>query len=179
LSRMITDVSTIGFKETKCILVESEDHLYATDDFILTHNTMEEKLAPWFQAVMDNFEVLFTMSNGDKWRANFEAVRKKDRIQMEAITYIRGRSIPNAVILIDEAQNLSKDDIKTILTRAGENTKIILTGDLDQIDNSSLDAMNNGLAYVIEKFKDSELAGHITFTKGERSVLATEAAKIL
>ena len=141
--------------------------------------TMEEKLAPWFQAVMDNFEVLFTMSNGDKWRANFEAVRKKDRIQMEAITYIRGRSIPNAVILIDEAQNLSKDDIKTILTRAGENTKIILTGDLDQIDNSSLDAMNNGLAYVIEKFKDSELAGHITFTKGERSVLATEAAKIL
>ncbi len=141
--------------------------------------TMEEKLAPWFQAIMDNFEVLFTMSNGDKWKANFEAVRKKDRIQMEAITYIRGRSIPNAVILIDEAQNLTKDEIKTILTRAGENTKIILTGDVEQIDNSSLDAMNNGLTYVIEKFKDSELAGHITFTKGERSALATHAAKVL
>lgn len=141
--------------------------------------TMEEKLAPWFQAIMDNFEVLFTMSNGDKWRANFEAVRKKDRIQMEAITYIRGRSIPNSIILIDEAQNLSKDDIKTILTRAGEGTKIILTGDVEQIDNRDLDAMNNGLTYVIEKFKDSPLAGHITFTKGERSALATEAAKIL
>lgn len=141
--------------------------------------TMEEKLAPWFQAIMDNFEVLFTMSNGDKWRANFDAVRKKDRIQMEAITYIRGRSIPNAVILIDEAQNLSKEEIKTILTRAGENTKIILTGDVEQIDNSALDAMNNGLTYVIERFKDSHLAGHITFTKGERSELATEAAKVL
>ncbi len=141
--------------------------------------TMEEKLAPWFQAIMDNFEVLFTMSNGDKWKANFEAVRKKDRIQMEAITYIRGRSIPNAVILIDEAQNLTKEEIKTILTRAGENTKIILTGDVEQIDNSTLDAMNNGLTYVIEKFKESPLAGHITFTQGERSALATEAAKVL
>ncbi len=141
--------------------------------------TMEEKLAPWFQAIMDNFEVLFTMSNGDKWKSNFEAVRKKDRIQMEAITYIRGRSIPNSVILIDEAQNLTKDEIKTILTRAGDNTKIILTGDVEQIDNSSLDALNNGLTYVIEKFKDSTLAGHITFVQGERSALATEAAKIL
>jgi PhoH-like ATPase len=98
---------------------------------------------------------------------------------MEAITYIRGRSIPNAIILIDEAQNLSKEEIKTILTRAGENTKVILTGDIEQIDNSSLDATSNGLTHVIEKFKNSDLAGHITFTVGERSRLASEAADIL
>lgn len=141
--------------------------------------TMEEKLAPWFQAVMDNFEVLFTSHSGDKWRTNFETARKKDKIQMEAITYIRGRSIPNAIILIDECQNLTKDEVKTILTRAGDNTKIILTGDLEQIDHANLDATNNGLAYVIEKFKDSELAGHITFVHGERSKLASHAASVL
>lgn len=141
--------------------------------------TLEEKLTPWFQAIMDNFEILFATSGGDKWKTNFEAVRKKDRIQMEALTYIRGRSIPNAIMLIDECQNISKEEIKTILTRAGENTKIILTGDISQIDNKDLDAMNNGLTYAIEKFKTSSLAGHITFTKGERSKLATEAAEIL
>lgn len=142
--------------------------------------TMEEKLSPWFQAIMDNFEILFTSSSGgDKWRTNFEAVKKKDRIQMESLTYIRGRSIPNAMILIDECQNLSKEEVKTILTRAGENTKIILTGDIEQIDNTTLDATNNGLTYAIEKFKDSELAGHITFTQGERSKLASKASEIL
>ena len=98
---------------------------------------------------------------------------------MEAITYIRGRSIANAIILVDECQNLTKDDVKTILTRAGENTKIILTGDIEQIDNHLLDATDNGLTYVIEKFKGSELAGHVTFTQGERSRLATKAAEIL
>jgi len=105
--------------------------------------------------------------------------QKKGKIEMEAITYIRGRSIPNAIILVDECQNLSKEDVKTILTRAGEGTKIILTGDIEQIDNSLLDATSNGLTHVIEKFKDSGLAGHITFTQGERSKLASKAAEIL
>lgn len=142
--------------------------------------TMEEKLAPWFQAIMDNFEMLFTTkAGGEHWRRELEMYQKKGRIEMEAITYIRGRSIPNSIILVDECQNLSKDDVKTILTRAGENTKIILTGDIEQIDNSSLDATSNGLTYVIEKFKESDLAGHITFTQGERSRLASKAAEIL
>jgi predicted ribonuclease YlaK len=175
----IKSIEYIGEKEVQCILVENPEHLYITDDFIVTHNTMEEKLTPWFQAVMDNFEVLFTSHSGDKWRTNFEMARRKDKIQMEAITYIRGRSIPNAIILIDESQNLTKDEVKTILTRAGENTKIILTGDLEQIDHANLDATNNGLAYVIDKFKDSKLAGHITFTHGERSELASHAASVL
>lgn len=141
--------------------------------------TMEEKLAPWFQAVMDNFEMLFTSKSGGDWKREMEMYQRKNKIEMEAITYIRGRSIPNAIILIDECQNLGKEEVKTILTRAGENTKIILTGDIEQIDNSVLDATSNGLTHVIEKFKDSELAGHITFTQGERSKLATQAAEIL
>lgn len=143
---------------------------------------MSEKLAPWFQAIMDSFEVLFASSsskNNTDWRKNLEMYQKKGRIEMEAITYIRGRSIPNAIILLDEAQNCSKEEIKTILTRAGDGTKIILTGDIEQIDNKSLDATDNGLVYVIEKFKNSGIAGHITLTKGERSRLATEAATIL
>jgi len=141
--------------------------------------TIEEKLAPWFQAIMDNFELLFSNKVSTDWRRDLEMFQKKGRIEMEAITYIRGRSIPNAIILIDECQNLGKDEVKTILTRAGENTKIILTGDIEQIDNSVLDATSNGLTHVIEKFKDTEFAGHITFTQGERSKLATKAAEIL
>jgi PhoH-like ATPase len=141
--------------------------------------TMEEKLAPWFGAIMDNFELLFSNKNNGDWKRELEMYQKKGKIEMEAITYIRGRSIPNTIILVDECQNLSKEEVKTILTRAGENTKIILTGDLDQIDNSGLDAVNNGLTNVIEKFRTSELAGHITFTQGERSKLASKAAEIL
>jgi PhoH-like ATPase len=141
--------------------------------------TMEEKLAPWFQAIMDNLELLFSAKSGTDWKKDLEMFQRKGRIEMEAITYIRGRSIPNSIILIDECQNLSKDEVKTILTRAGEGTKIILTGDIEQIDNASLDATSNGLTHVIEKFKDSELAGHVTFTQGERSKLASKAAEVL
>lgn len=141
--------------------------------------TEMEKLAPWFAAIMDSFEHLFTTKNGGDWHKDFEMYQKRGRIELGAITYIRGRSIANAIILIDESQNLSKDEIKTILSRAGENTKVILTGDISQIDNSYLDAINNGLTYVVEKFKPYNLAGHITLMKGERSKLATLSAEIL
>lgn len=179
LHRMITDISSVGFKETKCILVESDDHLYATDQFILTHNTLEEKLAPWFQAIMDSFELLFGSKSSVDWKKELEMFQRKGRIELNAITYIRGRSIPNSIILVDEAQNLTSADIKTILTRAGDGTKIILTGDVEQIDNNNLDASDNGLTNTIQKFKDSELAGHITLVKGERSRLASLSAKLL
>lgn len=141
--------------------------------------TMEEKLGPWMQAVSDSFEFLFEAKNGAKWKTTLDRYLDDGSIQMEAITYIRGRSIPNAFILIDESQNLSKDEVKTILTRAGTGTKIVLTGDIEQIDNSYLDATNNGLSYVVEKFKHFDLAGHITFNKGERSILASKASEIL
>ena len=95
------------------------------------------------------------------------------------MTYIRGRSISNAFVIIDEAQNMNRHEIKTVLTRVGENTKIVLTGDIEQIDNVYIDGTNNGLSYVVEKFKDQEVAGHITLLKGERSKVASVAAKLL
>jgi PhoH-like ATPase len=101
------------------------------------------------------------------------------KIEVEAITFLRGRSIPNSFIIIDEAQNLTLHELKTIITRVGENTKIVLLGDIEQIDNPTLDIYTNGLTHVIEKFKDETIAGHITLIKGERSALATIASKIL
>jgi PhoH-like ATPase len=100
-------------------------------------------------------------------------------MEIEALTYIRGRSIPKQFMIVDEAQNLTPHEIKTIITRAGEGTKIILTGDPYQIDNPYVDSSSNGLTYVVEKFKGQEIAGHITLTKGERSILAELAANLL
>ena len=100
-------------------------------------------------------------------------------IEVEALTYIRGRSIANAFIIIDEAQNLTIHELKTIVTRVGEGTKIVLTGDIEQIVNVYTDETSNGLTHAVEKFKDYELAGHIILQKGERSKVATLAAKVL
>jgi PhoH-like ATPase len=100
-------------------------------------------------------------------------------MDIEALTYIRGRSIPNQYMIIDEAQNLTPHEIKTIITRAGINTKLIFTGDPAQIDNPYLDASSNGLTYLVEKFKDEAIAGHMTLTQGERSELAEIASNIL
>nr|WP_052326457.1 PhoH family protein [Halobacteroides halobius] len=97
-------------------------------------------------------------------------------IELEALTYIRGRSIPNQFIIVDEAQNLTPHEIKTIITRVGNDTKIILTGDPYQIDHPYLDTNSNGLTYVVERMKDEEIVGHITLSKGERSKLAEIAA---
>ena len=95
------------------------------------------------------------------------------------MTYIRGRSMPRQYLVVDEAQNLTPHEVKTVLTRAGEGTKIILTGDPYQIDNPYVDSTSNGLTYVVERFKDSPAAGHITLRKGERSQLAELAATLL
>jgi len=148
------------------------------NDIGYTPGSIEEKLAPWFTAIMDSFEILFTTDTG-KWKQNFEMYKKKDKIQFEAMTYIRGRSIQRALIIVDEAQNIDQQDMKAILTRAGDGSKILLNGDICQIDRNDLDVMNNGLTYVIDKFKGSNLAGHLSFIEGQRSPLATEAAKIL
>jgi PhoH-like ATPase len=100
-------------------------------------------------------------------------------LQIEALTYIRGRTLPKQFLIVDEAQNLTPHEVKTILTRAGEGTKVILTGDPDQIDNPYVDAASNGLTYVVERFRNEPLAGHITFIKGERSELAERATQLL
>lgn len=142
---------------------------------------IQDKLDPWMAPIKDSMEFLFASKNkksGGNW-ADKLSPQYADKIEMCALTYIRGRSIANSFIILDEAQNLSKEEIKTILTRASSGTKIVLTGDISQIDNSNLDATNNGLSYIIEKFKTSELAGNVTFSKGERSALATLASEIL
>ena len=136
--------------------------------------TMEEKMLPWLKPIQDNIQ--FIVGN-DKMM--IEQLMESGAIELEALTYIRGRSISNSFIIIDEAQNLTAHEVKTIITRAGEGTKIVLTGDIEQIDNVYTNETSNGLTYAIEKFKNSVIAGHVSFKKGERSRLATEAAKIL
>ena len=131
-------------------------------------------MAPWLAPIQDNLK--FLMGND---RVTLEMYMEKGIIEIEALTYIRGRSIADAFIIIDEAQNLSIHELKTIVTRVGENTKIILTGDIEQIDTVYLDATTNGLSYAVEKFKYYDLAGHVTLKKGERSKVATLAAKVL
>lgn len=136
----------------------------------------EEKLRPWMQPIYDNLEYLFnTKRPGDLDKI----LAGMGSIQVEALTYIRGRSIPGQFIIIDEAQNLTKHEVKTILTRVGEGSKIVLMGDPEQIDHPYLDESNNGLTYVVEMFKDQRLSGHVKLEKGERSILAQLAADIL
>jgi PhoH-like ATPase len=135
---------------------------------------INDKMIPWLMPVQDNLQFLM----GDD-RATLEMYIENGTIEIEALTYIRGRSISNAFIIIDECQNLSAHEIKTIITRVGENTKIVFTGDIEQIDNVYVDATTNGLSYVVEKMKDQEISGHITLKKGERSKVATIAASIL
>ena len=100
-------------------------------------------------------------------------------LDIEPLTYIRGRSIPNQYLIVDEAQNLTPHEIKTIVTRAGEGTKIILTGDPYQIDNPYVDSSSNGLSYLVERFKNERISAHVTLTRGERSELAELAANLL
>jgi len=141
---------------------------------------INEKLAPWMQPINDNADLLLNMKDeeGNK-RKSHEELQEMGILEIEALTYIRGRSIPNQFLIIDESQNLSQLELKTVITRAGEGTKIVLTGDVEQIDNPILDRSNNGLAYVIDKFKDANISAHITLEKGERSELATLASEIL
>ena len=144
---------------------------------------MTEKLTPWMQPLYDNFDLIFnTQDTTEKpahWRRGHEDLMQLGLLQIEALTYIRGRTIPKQFFVIDEAQNLTPHEVKTILTRAGEGTKIVLTGDTAQIDNPYVDAASNGLTYVIERFRNEPLAGHITLYQGERSDLAAQAAALL
>ena len=135
---------------------------------------IEEKLSPWMQPINDNLEYLFGTDT-----QMIGTYKDEGLIEVEPLTYIRGRSIPNSLLLVDEAQQLSVHEVKTIITRMGDNSKIILTGDIEQIDVPYMDFSNNGLSHVIEKFKEYSIAGHITLRKGERSELATLAAEVL
>jgi PhoH-like ATPase len=136
--------------------------------------SMEEKMAPWIQPIKDCLEIVV-----GKNKQTIDMLFDNGTIEIEAITYIRGRSIPRSYVIIDEAQNLSVPEMKAIVTRIGQGSKLVITGDIEQIDRPHFDSHSNGLAYLIEKMKDQSLSGHITLLKGERSELATLAAKIL
>ncbi|OGH58434.1 MAG: phosphate starvation-inducible protein PhoH [Candidatus Lindowbacteria bacterium RIFCSPLOWO2_12_FULL_62_27] len=141
---------------------------------------LEEKLLPRMQSIQDNLDFLFSnVAHNDIGASDLEELMDSGIVDIQALTYIRGRSIPNVFIIVDEAQNLTMHEVKTIITRAGQGTKIIFTGDLAQIDNPYLDATSNGLALMVERMKGQGVYGHVLFTKGERSELAELAAQLL
>ncbi len=149
---------------------------------------IEEKLNPWMAPIFDNLEYILgsgestTATNGKKKQSGgrkWQELINQGMLNIEPLTYIRGRSIANQYLIVDEAQNLTPHEIKTIITRAGNYTKIVLTGDCFQIDNPYIDSSSNGLSYVVERFKAQKISSHITLVKGERSELAELAANLL
>jgi PhoH-like ATPase len=137
----------------------------------------EDKIRPWMQPIYDNLEYLcngHVQPNGAT-----DYLLNNGKIELEALTYIRGRSIPRQFIICDESQNLTPHVIKTLLTRVGKGSKIVFTGDPEQIDHPYLDSSSNGLSYLVERIKEEEISGHITLVKGERSDVAELGAKLL
>ncbi|OQX69412.1 MAG: phosphate starvation-inducible protein PhoH [Sorangiineae bacterium NIC37A_2] len=141
---------------------------------------VDEKLGPWMQPLYDNLEYLL-VAGGGKRRGfrGFEELLDSGQIQVEPLTYIRGRSLPAQFVIVDEAQNLTPHEVKTVVTRCGEGTKIVLTGDPYQIDNPYVDATSNGLSLIADRLRDETIAGHVLLTKGERSELSNLAASKL
>jgi PhoH-like ATPase len=139
---------------------------------------VDEKLNPWMQPIFDNLEFLFSSGTRKGPRAYAELL-ESGQIQVEPLTYIRGRSLPQQFMIVDEAQNLTPHEVKTIITRSGDGTKIVLTGDPGQIDNPYVDSASNGLTIAADKFRGEKLASHIVLAKGERSELAELAANLL
>jgi PhoH-like ATPase len=147
---------------------------------------LEQKLNPWMKPIYDNLELIFNVgpaaspaNQKPRGARGYEELFQRGTLEVEPLTYIRGRSLPNQFLIVDEAQNLTPHEVKTVITRCGDNTKIILTGDPEQIDNPYVDAESNGLAFVAERFKEHPLGGHVTLVRGERSALAELAAELL
>ena len=146
----------------------------------------DEKLSAWMQPIFDNLEYLLSSRGVGGQQADSKPAEQKiqnlmsgGQLVLEPLTYIRGRSIPNQFMIVDEAQNLTPHEVKTIVSRVGEGTKIVLTGDSAQIDNPYLDASSNGMSYLIERMKGAAQVGHVTLSKSERSELASLAVDLL
>jgi PhoH-like ATPase len=148
----------------------------------------QDKLTPWMQPIFDNLEYLLDAHSPNKKGSGggnsnrgsqLDYLMDASVLEIGALTYIRGRSLPGLYIIIDEAQNLTPHEVKTIVTRAGEGTKLVFTGDPYQIDHPYLDSTSNGLTHMVEKFKGYAIAGHVTLVKGERSELAELASTVL
>ena len=140
---------------------------------------INEKMSPWMKPIFDNLEFLMGGSSSNSRSDAYKDLTENKFVEVEPLTYIRGRSLPKQFMIVDESQNLTIHEMKTIISRAGEGTKIILTGDCHQIDNPYVDSESNGLARIVEAFKGESIAGHITLLKGERSELAEIASNIL
>lgn len=195
LAAGLEQLDSVGSQKTYQKLVVSRPVQPVGRDIGFLPGTLSEKMEPWISPIKDNLEFLLGSNRRNSRRKKTEdgqtqttnmfkdpyidLMQQKGLIEVEAISFIRGRSIPNTFMIIDEAQNLTMHELKTIVTRAGEGTKIVLTGDIEQIDNVHVDAFTNGLTYAVEKFKEHDIAGHITLLKGERSALATLASQIL
>jgi PhoH-like ATPase len=177
--------TTLNFHRYERILV-SRPIIPMGKDLGYMPGDKDEKLAHWMQPIFDNLTFLLSVRSRKAGEKQEESAKQKiDRllydnvIELEALTYIRGRSIPNQYVIVDEAQNLTPHEVKTIVSRAGEGTKVVLTGDPEQIDNPYLDSSSNGLSYAVERMKGQPLHGHITLRKSERSILAGAAAEFL
>jgi PhoH-like ATPase len=193
LAAGLDQLDSIGSSKTYQKLVVSRPVQPVGRDIGFLPGTLQEKMEPWISPIRDNLEFLLGSSGKKTHRRRksdegpssgfkdpyLDLMQQRGLIEIEAISFIRGRSIPNTFMIIDEAQNLTMHELKTIVTRAGENTKIVLTGDIEQIDNVHVDSFTNGLTYAVEKFKEYDLSGHVTLLKGERSALATLASQIL
>ena len=140
---------------------------------------ISEKLGPWMQPIFDNIDFLFGNQRARNEMTTWDELINQGLLHVEPLTYIRGRSLPQQYMIVDESQNLTPHEIKTIITRAGEGTKIVLTGDSEQIDNPYLDSLNNGLVYTIDKLKGEEIVAHVKLSVGERSPLSEIASKLL
>jgi PhoH-like ATPase len=140
---------------------------------------VNEKLGPWMQPIFDNIDFLFGNQRAKNQITTWDELINQGLLHVEPLTYIRGRSLPNQYMIVDEAQNLTPHEIKTIITRAGEGTKIVLTGDSEQIDSPYLDAINNGLVYCIDRLKGEDIVAHTKLKMGERSPLSEIASKLL
>ncbi len=193
--KLVTLLGAAGTGKTLCTLVcglqkAVEENVYRKliicrpivpvgKDIGFIPGTKEEKLSTWMGAIYDNLEFVMDKRHPEGAIEKFEYLLQNEKIEIASVTHIRGRSLPKQYMIVDDAQNLTPHEIKTILSRAGEGTKVVVTGDPYQIDNPYLDIASNGLTYIVDRMKGQKLYGHLTFTKTERSVLAALVAELL
>ncbi len=151
----------------------------ANKDLGALPGTEQEKVRPYMQPLFDNLNVIKSQFKGGKQQAELEKLQQDNKLIIEALAYLRGRSLADAIVIVDEAQNLTPHEVKTIITRAGEGTKMIFCGDVEQIDSPYLDSQSNGLAYMIDKMRGETLFAHVNLIKGERSELSELASHLL
>ncbi len=174
-------LAKVGDRTYSRILVSRPVTPLGNQDLGFLPGNIQEKMAPWMIPVYDALDVIFGSNDvrKNKGQKGYEDLLTQDLLQIQPLSYIRGRSIPNQLLIVDEAQNLTPLEMKTILTRAADGTKVVLLGDISQIDSPYLDSGSNGLSLVVSKFAHSLLSGHITLCKGERSKLAQAASELL